>query len=83
MQTLIAYLIVTIAMLYALWLFMPQAGRRWLMSFLVHFAPSSQAARLARLHAKIGSVGCSTCKGCETDTPAAVPQVKTIHLHRR
>lgn len=82
MQTLIAYFIVALAIVYAAWLFMPQALRRWLIARLITVAPSSQRARLARLQADTESVGCSTCKGCATDAQAASP-VKTIQLHRR
>jgi hypothetical protein len=82
MQTLIAYFIVAIAIIYAGWLFMPQAMRRWLIARLIGVAPSSQHARLARLQSGAESVGCSTCKGCATEAPAASP-VKTIQLHRR
>jgi hypothetical protein len=82
MQTLIAYFIVAIAIFYAGWLFMPQAMRRWLIARLIAVVPSSQRARLARLQSGAESVGCSTCKGCATDAPAAAP-VKTIQLHRR
>ena len=82
MQTLIAYLIVAIAILYAAWLFMPQALRRWLIAHLIMLAPASQRARLARLQSGAESVGCSTCKGCATDAPPAA-EVKTIRLHRR
>jgi hypothetical protein len=82
MQTLIAYFIVSLAIVYAAWLFMPQALRRWLIARLITVAPSSQRARLARLQADTESVGCSTCKGCATDAQAASP-VKTIQLHRR
>lgn len=82
MQTLIAYFIVAIAIIYAGWLFMPQAMRRWLIARLIGVAPSSQRARLARLQADAESVGCSTCKGCATDAQAASP-VKTIQPHRR
>jgi hypothetical protein len=82
MQTLIAYFIVAIAILYAGWLFMPQAMRRWLIARLVAVAPSSQRARFARLQTGAETVGCSTCKGCATDAPADSP-VKTIQLHRR
>ena len=81
MQTLIAYFIVAIAIVYAAWLFMPQSARRWLITCLVLVAPLSQRARLARLQAGTESVGCSTCKGCETD---AKPDstIKPIRLHR-
>ena len=82
MQTLITYLIVAIAILYAGWLFMPQALRRWLIARLIEIAPSSQRARLARLQSGAESVGCSSCKGCATDAPPSAP-VKTIQLHRR
>jgi hypothetical protein len=82
MQTLIAYFIVSLAIVYTAWLFMPQALRRWLIARLITVAPSSQRARLARLQADTESVGCSTCKGCATDAQAASP-VKTIQLHRR
>jgi hypothetical protein len=82
MQTLIAYFIVAMAALYAAWLFMPQALRRWLIARLITLAPASERARLARLQADTESVGCSTCKGCATDAPAASP-LKTVHLHRR
>ena len=81
MQTLIAFLIVALAAIYAAWLFMPQALRRWLVARLVLIAPRSQRARLARLQADEESVGCSTCKGCETDAKPA-STVKPIQLHR-
>ena len=81
MQTLITYFIVALATIYAAWLFMPQAARRWLVARLVLIAPPSQRARLARLQADAESVGCSTCKGCETDTKAD-SAVKPIRLHR-
>ena len=82
MQTLVAYFIVAIAIIYAGWLFMPRAMRRWLIALLITRAPSSQRARLARLQSDAESVGCSTCKGCATDAQEA-SQVKTIQLHRR
>jgi hypothetical protein len=82
MQTLIACLIVTIAIIYVGWLFMPQVLRRWLIARLITLVPASQRARFARLQSGVESVGCSTCKGCATDAPAA-SQAKTIHLHRR
>ena len=82
MQTLIAYFIIAIAILYAGWLFMPQALRRWLIARFIILAPASQRARLARLQSGTESVGCSTCKGCATDAQAA-SQVKTVQLHRR
>jgi hypothetical protein len=82
MQTLIAYCIVAIAIVYAGWLFMPQAMRRWLIARLIAVVPASQRARFARLQSGAESVGCSTCKGCATDAPAPTP-VKTIQLHRR
>jgi hypothetical protein len=83
MQTLIAYSIVAIAIVYAAWLFMPQALRRWLIARLITVVPSSQRARFARLQSDTESVGCSTCKGCATDAQAASSPVKTIQLHRR
>lgn len=82
MQTVIAYSIVAIALAYAAWLFMPQALRRWVIARLIQAVPPSQRARFARLQSGAESVGCSTCKGCATDEPAA-PTVKTIQLHRR
>jgi hypothetical protein len=82
MQALNAYFIVAIAILYAGWLFMPQAMRRWLVARLIAVAPSSQRARFARLQSGAESVGCSTCKRCATDASADSP-VKTIQLHRR
>jgi hypothetical protein len=81
MQNLIVYIIVALAAVYAAWLFMPQAARRWLVARLVLAAPPSQRARFARLQADAESVGCSTCKGCETDTKADAV-VKPIRLHR-
>jgi hypothetical protein len=82
MQALIAYVIVAIAIIYAGWLFMPQAMRRWLIARLIGVAPSSQRAHLARLQSDTESVGCNTCKGCATDARAS-SAVKTIQLHRR
>ena len=82
MQTLIAYFLVAIAIIYAGWLFMPQALRSWLIARLITLAPASQRARFARLQSGAETVGCSTCKGCATDAPPSAP-VKTIQLHRR
>ena len=82
MQALIAYFIVAMAMFYAGWLFMPQGMRRWLIARLIAHAPSSQRARFARLQSGAESVGCSSCKGCAADAPAAVP-AKAVQLHRR
>jgi len=82
MQTLVAYFIVAIAIIYAGWLFMPIGMRRWLIARLITLAPSSQRARLARLQADAESVGCSTCKGCAADAQEASP-VKKIQLRRR
>ena len=82
MQTLIAYFIVAIAILYAGWLFMPQGMRRWLIARLTTLVPTSQRDRFARLQSGAESVGCSSCKGCAADAPPAVA-VKTIQLHRR
>ena len=81
MQTLIVSIIVTLAAIYAAWLFMPQAARRWLVVRLVLIAPASQRARFARLQADAENLGCSTYKGCETDAKPA-SAVKPIHLHR-
>jgi len=81
MQTFIAYFIVAIAIIYAIWLFMPQGARRWLIARFIAVVPSSQRGRFARLQSGAESVGCSTCKGCETDAPAGTT-VKTIQLHR-
>jgi hypothetical protein len=82
MQTFIAYLIVTIALIYAIWLFTPQGARRWLIGRLIAAAPSSQRARFARLQSGVENAGCHSCKGCETDADAGT-KVKTIPLHRR
>jgi hypothetical protein len=82
MQTFIAYFIVAIALAYAGWLFMPQSARRWLIARFISVVPSSQRARFARLQSGAESVGCSSCKGCATDAPAA-STVKAIRLHRR
>jgi len=81
MQTLIVSLIVTLAAIYAAWLFLPRVARRWLLARLVLVAPPSQRARFARLQADADSVGCSTCKGCETDTKAD-SAVKPMRLRR-
>ena len=83
MQTFVVYLIVSIALLYALWLFLPMAARRMLAGWLLRFAPASQRARLARLQANAGSAGCSTCQGCASDDAPTATPVKTIQLHRR
>jgi succinate dehydrogenase/fumarate reductase-like Fe-S protein len=82
-QALIAYFIVVIAIMYAAWLFMPQAMRRWLIARLIAVVPLSQRARLSRLQSDTGSVGCSTCKGCAADEPAVSEPVRTIQVHRR
>ena len=82
MQILVTYSIVAIALIYAAWLFMPQGARRWLIARFIALVPPSQRARFARLQSGAESVGCSTCKGCATDSPAA-STIKTIQLHRR
>jgi hypothetical protein len=81
-QALIAYFIVVIAIIYVAWLFMPQAMRHWLIARLIRVAPLSQRARFTRLQSDAGSVGCSTCKGCAADEPAASEPVITIQVHR-
>ena len=86
MQTLIAYFVVAIAMVYAAWLFMPQALRRRLIARFISFVPSSQQARFSRLQSGAESVGCSSCKGCASTASSSAPQAaqtKTIQLHRR
>ena len=82
MQNFITYAIVTTALLYAAWLFMPAAARRWLIACLLNVVPGSQRARLERLQNDAGDVGCSSCKGCETD-PKPNSIAKPIRLHRR
>jgi hypothetical protein len=81
MQSFVAYLILSIALLYAIWLFCPQVARRWLLVHLVQCLPSSQRERFARLPADVGGSGCSTCKGCASE--AAPSSIKVIELHRR
>ena len=84
MQTLIAYFIVAIALIYAAWLFMPNAARRWLIGRLARVASPSQRARLASLQASAENAGCSTCKGCETDAKQqGTSTVTPIRLHRQ
>jgi hypothetical protein len=80
MQTLIAYCIVVTAVIYAGWVFMPQAMRRWLVARLIAIAPTSQRDRLARFQLGGESAGCGTCKGCADHAPAA--PAKTINRHR-
>ena len=82
MQNLIAYAIVTAALLYAAWLFMPAAARRWLIACLLYVVPASQRVRLEHLKNDVGHAGCSSCKGCETE-PKPNSVVKPIRLHRR
>ena len=82
MQTFVAYFIVAIALIYAAWLFMPNAARRWLISRLAMVASASQRVRLARLQASAENAGCSTCKGCETDAKPT-STVRPIRLHRQ
>jgi hypothetical protein len=81
MQALIAYLIVVVALIYAGWLFMPKAGRRWLIARLMAVSPPSLHARLDQFRADGEVAGCSTCKGCATDASTS-PSIKTIQLHR-
>ncbi|HVY05824.1 MAG TPA: hypothetical protein VHB46_07590 [Burkholderiales bacterium] len=81
MQNLIVYLIVAVALGYAIWLFLPRGGRQWLLAQLIAFAPQSTRARLEQLRADPGSAGCSTCKGCE-EAPAETSAIKTIRIHR-
>ena len=82
MQTFVVYLIVGLALGYAVWLFLPNSARRALAGWLVRFGPASQRARLARLQANAGSAGCSTCQGCASNDAAMATPVKTIQLHR-
>jgi hypothetical protein len=82
MQTVIAYFIVAIASIYAAWLFIPRAARRWLIGRLILIAPSLWRTRLTRLQTTAESDGCSTCKGCETNAKEE-PEAKPIRLHRR
>ncbi len=82
MQTLIAYLIVFVALLYALWLLLPHAVFSRLTALLIHIVPPSQRSRFAHLQASAQSAGCSTCKGCATDAKAS-PARDSVRLHRR
>ncbi|HEX4986686.1 MAG TPA: hypothetical protein VFV71_11550 [Burkholderiales bacterium] len=81
MQTLIVALIVAAAFVYAAWLFLPKAGRRWLLDRLIAVSPAPLGARLVRIREEPGAAGCSTCKGCE-EAPAASPPTRTIRIHR-
>ena len=81
MQSVITYLIVAIALAYALWLFAPVAARRWLTARLARVAPPALRSRLERAQTQSASTGCSSCQGCETDAKAA-SVVKPIRLHR-
>ncbi len=82
MQALITYGIVALALVYAVWLFLPQAGRRWVLGLLIASGPLSWRARLERLRTMPGTAGCDTCKGCEEATTAS-STIKTITVHRR
>lgn len=79
MQTLIAYFIVVTAVIYAGWVFMPQAMRRWLVARLIAIAPSSQRVRLASFQLDSESVECGTCKGCTDHAPAAPARTTSRH----
>jgi hypothetical protein len=81
MQSVVAYLIVAIALVYAVWLFAPVAARRWLIARIALFVPLALRTRLDGVQAKSESAGCSTCQGCETGEKAATT-VKPIRLHR-
>ncbi len=83
MQALIAYLIVAIALIYAAWLLMPQALRRWFVASLGAVVPASGQKWIARLESASEETGCTTCKACATDDKSSVPQVKTVEFHRR
>ncbi|HEX7953042.1 MAG TPA: hypothetical protein VF523_08270 [Burkholderiales bacterium] len=80
MQNLIAYSIVAVAIAYAGWLFMPRFLHRWLLVRLIALLPVRHRARFAHLPSASQTAGCSTCKGCEEDAPAAT---RTIRIHRR
>lgn len=83
MQALIAYLIVAIALLYAGWLLMPQALRRWFVAQLKSIVPGSGQKWVARLESASEETGCTTCKACATDEKSSEPQIKTVEFHRR
>lgn len=79
-QSLIAYAIVFVALLYAVWLFLPYAARRWLAARLMGMVPVSWRSCFAQ-QARAQSAGCSTCRGCATDARPAAH--KPVLLHRR
>jgi hypothetical protein len=83
MQALIAYLIVATALIYAAWLLMPQALRRWLVAGLGSVVPASRQKWIARLQSASEETGCTTCKACATDEKSSAPQIKTVEFHRR
>lgn len=81
MQSVVTYLIVAIALLYALWLFAPTAARRWLIARIAAIGPQALRARLARYQAQSQTAGCSSCQGCETGAKTDT-DVKPIRMHR-
>ena len=83
MQSLIAYSIVFVALLYALWLFLPSALRSRVAALLFDIVPASRRSHFAHLRARAQSAGCSTCKGCSTDDAKASPAHKSVLVHRR
>lgn len=83
MQALIAYLIVSAALVYAAWLLMPRALRRRLVAYLKSVVPASRQKWVARLERASEETGCTTCKACATDEKSPSPEIKTVEFHRR
>jgi hypothetical protein len=80
-QAFIAYLIVAAALVYAAWLLMPQALRRWFVGCLKVMVPVSRREWITRLEKAGEEAGCTTCKACATDEKSSAPQ--TVEFHRR
>jgi hypothetical protein len=83
MQVAIVYAVVAAAFVYAAWILMPGALRRWLVAAASPPAPQPLRGWLARVQASAGEAGCSTCKACPTDAKSAPLEIKMIEFRRR
>jgi hypothetical protein len=82
MQAAIVYAVVAAAFLYAAWILMPAALRRWLVATATPLAPRPVRDWLARAQASAADAGCSSCKACASDAKAAAPGIRTIEFRR-
>lgn len=80
MQNLVVALVVASCTVYAVWVLMPAAVRRWVATRLQHGPWPAPLAAFLRRHAQAPS-GCG-CDGCDAKPAAPAGSTHTIRIHR-